>query len=281
MLFGSHVSIAGGIEIAPLNAAKLGCEVFQMFSRSPRGGKPTYTKKSIDAFKQNCGRFKFATTCIHSAYYINLASTNNKIRYASIASIKSELDIANKLGVAYVITHIGSAGVQTEKQALKLAIKSFNQILDGYAGATKLLLENSAGAGKIIGDSFDEIGYIIKNLKNKNVGNTCVGVCLDTCHAFVSGYDLRTNAALNKTLQQFNNIIGLSKLKVLHLNDAKAELGSRKDRHEDIGKGKIGLAAFKLLINHPKLKKLAGIIETPAEKISYAATLKLLKKLRA
>ncbi|MFH0814505.1 MAG: deoxyribonuclease IV [Candidatus Falkowbacteria bacterium] len=275
MLFGSHVSIAGGIQNAPLGAAQLGCEVFQMFSRSPRGGKPTYTKKSIDAFKQNCARFRFSTVCIHSAYYINLASINNKIRHASIASIKSELDIANKLGVAYVITHIGSAGEQTEMQARQLAIKSLNQILDGYSGAPQLLLENSAGAGKIIGDAFDEIGYIIKNLKNKNVG-----VCMDTCHAFVSGYDLRTSAALNKTLKQFNNTIGLNKLKILHLNDAKAELGSRKDRHEDIGKGTIGLAAFKALINHPKLKKIAGIIETPAEKMSYKQTLKLLKSLR-
>lgn len=175
------------------------------------------------------------------------------------------------------MTHLGSAGDRTEKDALKEIVRSIDRILDKYSGITKLLIEISAGAGKILGNTFDEIAYILQNIKNKNVG-----VCFDTAHAFASGYDLRTKTAVNKTLSEFNKIIGFDKLKLIHANDSKVELGSHKDRHEHIGKGFIGIAGFKALITHPKLQKINFIIETPkrADTSTDIKNMNLLKKLR-
>jgi deoxyribonuclease IV len=275
MLFGAHVSIAGGIQNAPQNAKKIGCEVFQMFSRSPRGGKPIYTENNIKEFLLNCEKNNYTKYYIHAPYYINFASANNKIRHGSINALREELEIGSKIKASAVMAHMGSAKDFTEKEALDMVVSAIDKILDGYNGTTRFLIEISAGSGQIIGDTFEEIGYILKKTKSKEVG-----VCFDTCHAFASGYDMRTKAALDKTLQEFDDHIGLEKLVVLHLNDSMTELGSRIDRHADIGEGKIGELAFKTLINHPLLKNINGIIETPSLKKSDDMSLKLLKSLR-
>jgi deoxyribonuclease-4 len=170
--------------------------------------------------------------------------------------------------------HIGSAKDFGRKKSLELVVKGINKILSGYKGKTQFLIENSAGAGEIIGDTFEEIGIILKKIKNKNVG-----VCLDTCHLFASGYDLRTPKSLSNTLNNFEKSVGLKKLKVLHLNDSLVPLNARKDRHADIGFGELGEKTFKLIINHPKLKHLDAILETPEIKINYKQTILLLKKL--
>jgi len=275
MLFGAHVSTAGGIENAPENAHKIGAAVFQFFDRSPRGGKPTFTGQSVEAFKANMKKYKIAECYVHTPYYINLASAENRIRFGSIAVIREELESASRLGAKYVMTHLGSAKDFSDKEALALVADGINKILDGYAGSTELLIENSAGAGQIIGDEFEEIGFIIKKIKMKNVG-----VCLDTCHAFASGYDFRTRAAANMTLKQFDKHIGLNKLKLFHLNDSKTELGSHKDRHADIGFGFLKQAAFAAIVKHPKLKNINAVIETPEENLSYGETIAKLKNMR-
>lgn len=278
MKIGAHVSIAGGIQNAPLNAAKIGCECFQIFSRSPRGGKyKDFTEKQIKEFKKNCQKHNLIDYYIHTPYFINLASTDNKIKHGSIDACRRELERGTQLGAKYIMTHLGSAGDRTEKDALKEIVSSIDRILDKYSGKTKLLIEISAGAGKILGNTFDEIAYIIKNIKNKNVG-----VCFDTAHAFASGYDLRTKTAVNKTLSEFNKTIGFDKLKLIHANDSKVEMGSHKDRHEHIGKGFIGIAGFKALIKHPKLQKINFIIETPkgADTSADIKNMNSLKKLR-
>lgn len=274
MIFGAHVSTAGGIENAPENAHKIGAAVFQFFDRSPRGGKQTYTDKSVIAFKQNMAKYKIQECYIHTPYYINLASAENRIRYGSISVIRDELESASRLGAEYVMTHLGSAKDFTDEEALALVVDGINKILDGYAGTAELLIENSAGAGQIIGDTFEEIGFIIKKIKSKNVG-----VCLDTCHAFASGYDFRTAKAVDETLKQFDKHIGLDKLKLFHLNDSKAELGSHRDRHADIGFGFLKEPAFAAIVNHPALKSVNAVIETPEEEINYEKTIKLLKNL--
>lgn len=274
MLFGSHVSIAGGIQNAPMNAHKIGAQTFQMFSRSPRGGKPNISEKDILEFKKNLKKYNFKNFYIHSPYFINLASANNRVRYGSMSVLREELKIGNKLGATAVMTHLGSAKDFSAEKSFKLVIDGLQKILANYSGKTKFLIEISAGSGQIIGDTFEEIGTIIKAVKNKNLG-----VCFDTCHAFASGYDLRTSEAVNKTLKQFDKLIDLEKLVVLHLNDSLVELGSHKDRHADIGHGLIGLEAFRAIINHPKLKNLDGIIETPALKLSDEKAIKLLKSL--
>jgi deoxyribonuclease-4 len=276
MLFGAHVSIAGGVFNAPLNAAKIGCEVFQMFTRSPRGGKaPELTADVIKQFKQNIKLAKIKEFYIHSPYYINLASKSKRIYNGSIEVLRDDLERGSKLGAKYMMFHLGSAKDFGKKKSLQMVIQGINKILHNYKDSTQLLIENSAGAGEILGDTFEEIGFILSKIKNKTVG-----ICFDTCHAFASGYDLRDKNTIDKTLKQFDQTIGLKKLKLLHFNDSKIELNSHKDRHEDIGYGKIGKKAFQLMINHPKLNKVNAIIETPREKLSDKKTIALLKKLR-
>ena len=275
MKFGVHVSIAGGIQNAPINAHKKGCEVFQFFSRSPRGGKPTYTKETIEKFKSNCEKVGFTEYYIHTPYYINLASSNDRIRHGSITAIRDELEVGSRLGAKYVMTHLGSAKDYSESKAQQLVIKGIKEILKSYKGTTILLLENSAGSGQIIGDEIDELGKIMKGVSSNKVG-----ICYDTCHGFASGYDIRTKLALNKTLKEFDKYIGLDKLKLFHFNDSKTELGSKRDRHENIGKGFIGKTAFDLIINHPKLKKVDAVLETHDVVEDNIPSLNLLKKLR-
>lgn len=277
MNIGAHVSIAGGVEQAPLNAAKAGCECFQMFTRSPQGGPaPELDDEVVSQFKKNCQKKKLDNYYIHTPYYINLASSNPRIRFGSIKVIREDLERGSLLGAKALMTHLGSSKDLGEKQALKKVIAGVEKILDGYKGKTQFLIENSAGAGgTIIGDTFEEIGQIIKTWPEYKIG-----VCLDTCHAFVSGYDLRTKQAVDKTLKKFDKLIGLSKIKLVHTNDAKAELGSYTDRHEHIGYGKIGKEGFQTLLNHPILKKVDFILETPmdGQKINDLKTLKDLRR---
>lgn len=260
MLIGSHVSAAKGVQNAPINAAKVGAEVFQFFSRSPQGGKaPKLTPTIIKKFKDNCKKHKQKEWYIHSPYYINLASSNNRIRFGSISILRLELERASALGAKYMMAHMGSAKDVGEAKGTKMVIEGINKILDGYKGSCMFLIENAAGAGKIIGDDFNEIGKIIKGVKRP------IGVCFDTCHAFASGYDQRDQAALKKTLKEFDKNIGLTKLKLIHANDSKIELGSRRDRHEHIGKGKIGKNGFWAILHESKLKKINIVIETPED----------------
>lgn len=280
MLFGAHVSIAGGVFKAPANAKKIGCECFQMFSRSPRGGKaPKLTDEIVKSFQAEMKANGQADAYIHTPYYINLASTNNRIRYGSITVIREELERASQLGVKYVMTHLGSANDLPRNKAVKKVIEGIKKILNGYQGSAVFLIENSAGSGNIIGDDFAEIKTIIKGLSASDKKR--VAVCFDTCHAFASGYDLRDRKAINQTLKEFNKQLGLSKLKLIHLNDSKTDLGSHVDRHEHIGQGKIGLKGFRAFINHPKLKKVNMILETPDDnRGSQASDLKVIKRLR-
>jgi len=263
MKIGCHVSIAGGIPNAPGNAAALGCEVFQIFSRSPRGGPAgKLTREIIDEFWREMKKYGFSEFVIHTPYFINFGSSNKRIYHGSISIIKEELDRATVLGSKYVMTHLGSYKDMARKKGFEQFIKGLEKIMKGYSGSAQLLLEISAGAGEQIGGTFEEIGKAVNHPKLKKYN---IGVCFDTCHAFTSGYDLRTPAAVKKTFAEFDKKIGLAKLKVLHVNDSKADLGDNKDRHEHVGKGKIGKAGIGLVLNHPKLKKLNAYLETKPE----------------
>lgn len=278
MKFGAHISIAGGIENAPQRAHSIGCECFQIFSRSPRGGQvPALNKNTLINFKDNLQKYYFKEFYIHAPYFINFGSKNNRIFYGSIALIRQDLERGSTLGAKYVMAHLGSAKDLGPEKAISQTIKGIKKVLADYKGKTQLLIEISAGAGKIIGDNFEEIAKILRNLPNS------IGVCFDTAHAFESGYDLRTKEAVKKTFNHFDKAIGLNRLKLLHGNDSKTDLGSRLDRHEHIGKGKIGLEGFKAIINHPKLKAINMIIETPKGDDDKwdKKNLKILKSLRS
>ncbi|MBU2109601.1 deoxyribonuclease IV [Patescibacteria group bacterium] len=245
---GCHVSISGGIDKAPEMAHEFGCEVMQIFTRSPQGGPvPELTKETIKKFKTECTKYKIQNTYIHTPYFINLASINNRIYYGSISAIKTELERASLLGAKYVMTHLGSAKELSEKEAIRKTIEGIKKILDGYKGSAKLLIENSAGAGKIIGSNFKEINEILRALKNYSF---LAGICLDTQHSFASGWEI-----LDKD-------IGLKNVKLIHANDSASEAGSRKDRHEHIGKGEIGMNGFKKIAQFAKKNKIDLICET-------------------
>lgn len=279
MKFGAHVSAAGGVFNAPVNAAQIGCEVFQLFSRSPRGGPaPVLTKEIVGQFKTAMKENQQAEAYIHAPYYINLCSENNKIRFGSISILKEELARASTLGVKYVMTHLGSAHELSRDEAVKKVTESVSKILTGYQGSAIFLLENAAGSGNIMGDKFEELSAIIKGVPMAVRHH--LGICLDACHAFASGYDLRDKKTVDQTLTKFDKIIGLKYLKLIHANDSKTELNSQRDRHEHIGLGKIGQAGFKALINHPKLKNVNLIVETNDDGAGQGGDLKVLKKLR-
>lgn len=274
---GAHVSGAGGLYNAPLNAAKEQLETFQMFSRPPQSFKcPPLDDAAVESFKQAVHDNGFTSYYIHAPYLISLASAKSSLRHGSITMLRQELDRGSRLGVRGVMFHTGSAASQPSRaEGIKVAIASLNKVLTDYQGSCLLLLENTAGGGSTLGCGFEELAQLYKGIK---INKAKVGFCLDTAHAFGSGYDLRTKAAVNKTVQAFDKHLGLKQLQVIQVNDSKVDLNSKKDRHEHIGHGKIGSEGIGQVLRHPKLKHLDFILETPFE--GRADDVALLKRLR-
>jgi len=266
---GLHVSAAGGVENAPGRARSLKAECFQFFSRSPRGGgAPTISSEQANDFRARCKRYELESY-IHTPYYINFASKKKSLAAAAPHIVREELKRGSQLGVKYVVTHLGSArdweippSQLFTNEVLKQVAVGLKEIYKGNEKySTELLLEIAAGAGAIIGHTFDELQYVLKEL-----GRRDVHICLDTCHMFASGYDMRDAVTLNDTMRQFRNIVGLSQLKLVHVNDSKAGWGERKDWHEHIGKGKIGSQGFRALLAHKDFQKVNFILETKHDK---------------
>ena len=277
MKFGAHVSAAGGLWNAPINAGKLGCEVLQMFSRPPQGGKPSPITDEVAAkFKAEMKANEIERAYIHTPYFINLASKESRIVGNSIAVIREELERGSLLGCRAVMFHPGSAKDVGEEKGIAMVIDGLNQILTGYRGSCQLLIEISAGAGAVMGDTFEEIAAFIGGAKR----GSDIGVCFDTQHAFASGYDLRTDDAVGATFKRFDALIGLDKLVASHCNDSKVELNGHKDRHEHLGKGHIGLDGFRAIVANSGLKHLDLILETPMDD-GVEADLSFLKSARA
>jgi deoxyribonuclease IV len=272
MNIGCHVSIAGGVQNAPQRAYALGCECFQMFTRSPQGGKaPEITPQIAKDFHAELKKYKIKNFYIHTPYYMNFASANNRIRYGSVSVLRDELERGSQLGAKYVMTHLGSAKELGQKEAIKKTIEMLKKSLNGYKRTTKLLLENSAGAGEIIGDDLKELSEIIKGVKN----DVIAGICLDTQHSFASGYDWRN---FEVTIERIDSELGVDKIKLIHANDSQTDFGSNKDRHEHIGQGKIGLEGFKNILAFAKKTNIDMILETEPDAIEE--DIKILKKLR-
>lgn len=271
MNIGCHVSIAEEIFNAPKRAADLGCEVMQIFTRSPQGGKaPELTEEICRQFKVESKKWKIENTYVHTPYYINFASSSNRIRYGSKSVVRDELERASLLGAKYVMTHLGTAKDLGAKEALKKVVEMLKKTLDGYSGSAKLLLENSAGAGEIIGDDLGELGKIIKQT-NGNIA----GICLDTQHSFASGYDWRN---FDVILKKIDKEIGLDKIKLIHANDSQSDCGSNRDRHAHIGKGKIGGKAFEEIVRFAVKNNIDMILETEHDRVKE--DVELLKKMR-
>jgi deoxyribonuclease-4 len=272
MNIGCHVSIAGGIQNAPQRASELGCECFQMFTRAPQGGKaPELTEELIKSFKIQNSKFKIREVYIHTPYYINFASANNRIRYGSMSVVRDELERGNKLGAKYVMTHLGTAKDLGEKDARTKTIEMLKKTLASYTGKTRLLLENSAGAGSIIGDDLKELKVIIQGVNSLKIA----GICLDTQHSFASGYNWND---FPEALKKVSDDLGLNLIKLIHINDSQSECGSNKDRHEHIGKGKINLETFAKIVSFAQSKKIDLILETEHDEVKE--DIALLKELR-
>ncbi len=274
---GCHVSIAGGLWNAPINAAKLGCESFQIFTRSPHGGQVApITKDTEEKFQAAMAEHGFTDFVVHAPYIINFGSPNPRTYHGSISIIRSDLERASQLGAKYLMFHPGSIN-NNEEGGLKQVKEGFKKVLEGYKGSTKLLIENTAGAGKVVGDTFEELAELMEPIaKLPGFG----GICYDTQHGFGSGYDLRTATAVADTFQKFDKFIGLKWLVMFQMNDSKVEFGSHKDRHEHIGDGFIGEKGFAEFFKFLEKKKLAVplILETEHDKVE--ADIKLLKVLR-
>lgn len=276
MKFGAHISTAGGISEAIRNAKDVGCECMQIFANPPQRWNPVeISEAEISKFLDLNKKAKIEPIIIHSIYLINLASDNPFFYEASIKSLIDDMKKAKAIGAIGVNFHVGSTKGKKLSEVIDKISVAIQKILDEVSGPY-LILENSAGAGDIIGDKFEEIAEIIKAVNSDRLK-----VTLDTAHAFGSGYDLRTEKDLNKMLDNFDQTVGLDRLICLHLNDSAAPLSSNRDRHADIGKGEIGLDAFRLIINHPKLSQLFGIVETPGNKSeNEESDIEILKNMR-
>ncbi len=279
MNVGCHVSIAGGVQNAPQNAHDAGCEVMQIFTRPPAGGRASpLTSAAVAEFKLKAESYGLRAVYVHAPYFINFASSSNRIRYGSISSIKQELERASLLGAKYVMTHLGSFKDLGEEESIKKTIEGLQKVFEGYTGSAKLLIENSAGSGSVIGSSFKQIGQILSGAKSALGGlkDNLAGICLDTQHSFASGYNWRDD--FTGALKELEKHIGLANIKLIHANDSMSECGSHVDRHEHIGAGKIGMDGFKNLVAFAKKNKIDMICETKSPGVTE--DIKTLKSLR-
>lgn len=237
----------------------MGAETIQIFASNPRGWQSTtYAPETAEAFRAAAKAAHIDPVWIHMSYLVSYGTPNDDQRQKSIHVMFQMLKTADLLGVKGVVTHMGSHKGLGFEQALERITDSYTRILD-QNGESLLILENSAGAGGNIGNTLEEIAAMIDAMK----GHERLAVCIDTAHALARGYEIRTSAGLDDFLGEFDRLIGLDRLVVMHLNDSKVDLGARVDRHENIGDGFIGLDGFKLIVNHPKLAHVAGILEVP------------------
>ncbi|HHT9146472.1 MAG: deoxyribonuclease IV, partial [Candidatus Brocadiaceae bacterium] len=260
MLLGVHCSIKGGLHNAFHEAESLGIDTFQVFTKNQRQWK----EKIIDTEEKSTFLNTYKTSHVkmifsHASYLINLASNDDTLWERSIKALIGEVQRCHDLGLDFTIVHPGSSKELGEQKGMKKIIKALKTTLHATENSTvKILLENTAGQGTCIGYRFEHLKQIIDG-----VNSSRIGVCFDTCHAFAAGYDIRTKSGFEATMEELDNTIGLRHLQAIHLNDSKGELGSKRDRHEHIGKGKLGLEPFRQIMN--RFTHIPKIIETPKE----------------
>ena len=263
MQVGCHVSASGSIDKSVDNAVERNCSAFQIFTRSPRSWHAKdLTKEVIDAFKSKLKDSKIDrfATCAHMPYLPNLATPKDDAFEKSVNTLINEVERCAQLGIPYLVTHLGSHLGTGEEAGIKKLVEALTK-----AGQTKndvmILLENTAGQKNSVGSDFKQLGEIFKQLKPGKK----FGVCIDTCHAFVAGYDLRTAEKVKKTFKEFDKHVGIENLKILHLNDARGELGCNLDRHYHLGLGGIGEEGMKSVVKFANKKKIPIILETPID----------------
>lgn len=274
---GAHVSASGGVENAPLNAKEIGAKAFALFTKNQRQWKAKpYTNDNIEKFKQNCEDTGYLPEHIlpHDSYLINLGHPEKEGLKKSRDAFLDEMQRCEQLGLIMLNFHPGSHLKKIEEDAcLKRIAESINIALDKTKGVSAII-ENTAGQGTNMGFRFEHLATIIDNVEDKKR----VGVCLDTCHTFTAGYDLRTKKTFNATMKEFDNVVGIKYLKGMHLNDSKPDLGARVDRHHSIGKGKLGVEPFRFIMNDKRFEEIPMVLETIDETL-WPEEIKLLYSL--
>ena len=263
---GAHISASGGVENAPLNAHEIGAKAFAFFTKNQRQWvAPPLTKKSITAFRENCEKLGYRPFQIlpHDSYLINLGNPDAEGLGRSRYSFNDEMKRCELLGLDRLNFHPGShLGKITEEQCLDLIAESVNIALSKTSGVIAVI-ENTAGQGTNMGYRFEHLKHIIDGVNDKSR----IGVCIDTCHAFTSGYDLSTAEGFNKVFSEFERIVGFKYLKGMHLNESKKAFGTRVDRHDNLHKGELGDEVFSLIMNDPRFDDMPLILETPEESL--------------
>jgi deoxyribonuclease IV len=271
---GAHVSASGGVENAPVNANMIGAKAFALFTKNQRQWfSNPLSKASIAAFRENCEKFGYKPFQIlaHDSYLINLGHPEEGPLEKSRASFLDEMQRCEQLGLDRLNFHPGShLNAIDIDECLKRMAESINIVLGKTNGVTAVI-ENTAGQGTNLGHTFEQLRMIIDNVEDKSR----VGVCIDTCHAYTAGYDIKSGEGFRTTFQKFNEIIGFEYLKGMHLNDSKKDLGTRVDRHENIGTGFLGDETFEILMNDERFDNIPLILETPEESLWEAEIKKL------
>ena len=263
LLIGAHLSIAGGIPKAAESAARLGCSALQIFVKNSNRwqGRPVGSDEAQE-FKTLVNKHQILNVSAHSSYLINLASPEEELRQKSINAFIDELQRCALLEVRSLVIHPGAHRGEGESAGIGRIVESLSQVLNEAGTGVQIALETTAGQGSCLGHRFEHLRDIISGLS----GHPSLQVCLDTCHIFAGGYDIRTKEAYTQTMNEMDSVIGFDRLSLVHLNDSLKPLGSRVDRHEHIGLGHIGEDAFKNLITDPRFEKIPKILETPKDR---------------
>ena len=282
---GFHVSSAGGVQNAITNALDIGCTAFQIFTRSPKQwDAKDLVDTNVELFKANLKKsgIEKNSVAVHMPYLPNLSGPDGELFEKSLNSLTIELERCSQLGIEYLVIHLGSHKDKGRDHGVEQLLKSCGQAVDNYKSSFKrkldvtILLENSAGQKGSIGSKLEEVGEILDKLSSKTYG-----ICLDTCHAFASGYDLSTEETCKGFIGEFDKTVGLESLKFIHLNDSKYEVGSHLDRHELFGHGKIGTKGLSTIINDKKIGNVPMVMEPDKVPIEeYAKNLALIRKYR-
>lgn len=276
MKIGCHVSIAGGVEQAPQRASELGCESFQIFTKNQRQWiSKKYTSKQVQAFKDNRIEYGFAETPIlsHASYLINMSANDPEKLALSRKAFEEELLRCSTLGIEYCVVHPGSHGGNGEEWGIERIIDTIEIVTEQARNNVMILLESTAGQGNSIGHNIEHLHSIISGMRNSET----IGICLDTCHIFAAGYSIDTEKGWLEFIARLDKMIGINRLKAIHLNDSLREKASKKDRHAAIGKGKIGKKAFKSIVH---LLDIPGILEVPGGYEVFKENIELVKQMR-
>jgi deoxyribonuclease-4 len=263
-MLGAHMSIGGGVQRAIERACSIRCTAMQIFVKNNMQwfARPL-AREEIKAFRDHAQRRELAAVFAHANYLINLAATNPQFHANSLRALAEELVRADQLGLPFIVLHPGAHLGAGEEAGLEKVVKSIDRIFAGIPKVkTRIALETTAGQGSSLGHTFEHLAYLMANVREPE--RLCV--CLDTAHVFAAGFDLTSEAGTRKMFREFDRVIGLQHLVALHLNDSKTARGSRVDRHEHIGKGQIGLAAFRVIMRDRRFRKIPKVLETPKGK---------------